>query len=83
MAWTEEIKNVITWTLGDVAFNVDVFRGTIEDSGVYTRGDIAELLKGNPTANITRKDMEDYWGIVVSMVWIEEIKGTVNWTQGD
>ena len=73
--WTEETKGTISWSSG----NVMVTRGTI---GELSRGEIAMLIHGSPTATVTRVDMENYWGTKPPITaWTEETKGTISWTE--
>ena len=73
--WTEETKKTISWSSG----NVMVTRGTM---GELSRGEIAMLIHGSPTATVTRVDMENYWGTKPPITaWTEETRGTISWTE--
>ena len=73
--WTEETKKTISWSSGSIM----VTRGVM---GELSRGEIALLIKGDASAEITRADMENYWGTQPPITtWSEETKGTISWTE--
>jgi hypothetical protein len=73
--WVEEIKTTISWGSGSVM----VTRGAM---GELSRGEIALLIKGDVNAEVTRADMENYWGTQPPVTtWDEETKGTISWDE--
>ena len=73
--WDEETKTTISWSSGSIM----VTRGAI---GELSRGEIALLIKGDANAEVTRADMENYWGTKPPVTtWTKEIKGTISWTE--
>ena len=76
MDWTEEEKGTIDWTDLDV---IAIF--TRKVMGDWTRAELAIMIKGDPTATITRKDIEDYFKQKPTIDWTEETKGEIEWTE--
>ena len=77
MTWTETSKSSSKWLKKRGA--VKVSRGAF---GTYnTRGEIALAIHGDAGAIVSRKDMEDYFGIRIDNNFIETSKNNSNWSE--
>ena len=77
MTWTETSKSSSKWLKKRGTVNVP--RGAF---GTYdTRGEIALAIHGDAGATVTRKDMEDYFGIKIDNNFTENSKGSSDWSK--
>ena len=77
MTWTELTKNTTRPIL--VRGKVMVYRGNF---GNYnTRGEIAEDVRGDDSAEVTRKEMEDHYGTRNANSFTDLTKNTSDWSE--
>ena len=60
MTWTETDKNSSVWAKNSGKIK-KVYRGVV---GELSRGEIALAIHGAADATVTRKDMENHYGII-------------------
>ena len=77
MTWNETSKSSSKWLKKRGTVNVP--RGAF---GTYnTRGEIALAIHGDAGATVTRRDMEDYFGIKIDNNFTETDKDNSNFTE--
>ena len=77
MSWTETTKN--TTRPIQVRGKVKTYRGNFGDYN--TRGEIAKAVRGDATAEVTRKEMEDHYGTRDANSFSETSKGSSEWSE--
>ena len=76
MTWTELTKNTVRHII--TRGKVTTYRGNFGDYN--TRGEIAKAVRGDASAEVTRKEMEDHFGTRNANSFTELTKNNSEWS---